>query len=71
VTTIADPDNVRLSRRMASARMLTRWFEDVRRGKLVVAVVVLPGDASDRAWIVTAYIARTLAPGEVLWTRPA
>ena len=68
--TIEDPDAIRTSRRMASARLLSRWFEDLRNGKFVVAVVILPEEQSNRAWIVTAYVARSLAPGDLLWTRP-
>ena len=69
--TLADPDTVRASRRMPAARLLTRWFDDLRGGKFVVVIVVLPGSAESRAWLMTAYMARSLAPGDILWTRPA
>ncbi|MHB8380906.1 MAG: hypothetical protein ACYDC3_01000 [Candidatus Binataceae bacterium] len=65
--TIAYPDQVRRSVRFPAARMFSRWYTDLRGGKNVV-VVVMDGSAG-RHWIVTAYIARRLAEGEVEWKR--
>ena len=67
--TLADPDQVRRSTRMANARLFSRWFESVRGGKHVVAVVASESDHGGRYWIITAYIARRLAPGEIEWNR--
>jgi hypothetical protein len=67
--TLADPDQVRRSARFASARLFTRWFESVRGGKHVVVVVVSDSTPSGRHWIITAYIARKLAEGEIEWKR--
>lgn len=67
--TLADPDDVRSSIRMVSAKMFTRWFADVKGGKHAVVVVVSDPAPACRHWVVTAYIARRLAGGEVLWTR--
>jgi hypothetical protein len=67
-TTLAAPDMVRRSSRFADARLFTRWYDDLRGGKHVVVVVVSAADAG-RHWIVTAYIARRLAAGEVEWAR--
>lgn len=64
--TLAAPDQVRRSRRFAAARLFSRWHSDLKDGKHVVVVIV--GNDS-RYWIITAYIARTLAPGEVEWAR--
>lgn len=65
--TLADPDQVRRSMRFPAARMFSRWYPDLHGGKNVV-VVVLEGTAG-RYWIVTAYIARRLAEGEIEWKR--
>ena len=66
--TLEDPDQVRHSIRMGGARMFYRWFDDVRQGKYVVAVVV--SDApTERNWIITAYITRRLINGEIEWQK--
>jgi hypothetical protein len=67
--TLANPDEVRRSARFGNARLFSRWFDTVRGGRHVVVVVVLDRGPVDRNWIVTAYIARKLAEGEVEWQR--
>jgi hypothetical protein len=67
--TLAEPDRVRRSVRFGSARLFSRWYSDLRGGKYVVVVVVSEPAPSDRHWIVTAYMARKLAHGEIEWTR--
>ena len=67
--TLADPDEVRRSVRFGSAKLFSRWYTDLRAGKHVVVVVVNETDPSERHWIITAYIARSLAEGEVEWSR--
>jgi hypothetical protein len=67
--TLADPDQVQRSIRMSTARMFCRWFEDVRQGKHVVVVVVSESAPRERHWIITAYITRRLAQGEIEWHR--
>jgi hypothetical protein len=54
---------------MNGARMFCRWFEDVRQGKYVVVVVVSESTPRERHWIITAYITRRLAQGEMEWHR--
>lgn len=66
--TLAHPDAVRRSARFANARLFTRWFDAIRDGKYVV-VVVVSNVSPERHWIVTAYIARKLAEGELEWKR--
>lgn len=66
--TLSEPDQVRQSRRLANARLFTRWFESVRGGKYVVVVTVSETVPSARHWIITAYIARRLA-GEIIWKK--
>lgn len=67
-TTLAGPDTVRRSSRFADARLFTRWYDDLRGGKHVV-VVVVSAAGTGRHWVITAYIARRLAAGEVEWAR--
>jgi hypothetical protein len=67
--TLLEPDEVRRSTRFAGARLLSRWFESLRGGKHVVVVVVGDTDLDGRQWIVTAYMARRLAQGEIEWKR--
>jgi hypothetical protein len=69
--TLAEPDDVRRSRRFGNARLLSRWFADLHEGKHVVVVVVSDPAPSERHWVVTAYIARRLAQGDSEWTRPS
>lgn len=67
--TLREPDQVRRSVRFANARLFSRWFDDVRDGKHVVVVVVSDAAPGKRHWVVTAYMARRLAEGEVEWER--
>jgi len=66
--TVGDPDAVRWTARMPNAHLFTRWFDGLRGGKHVLVVVVSETEPP-RHWIVTAYIARKLAEGDVGWTR--
>ena len=67
--TLADPDQVPVSARFRSARLFSRWFTGVRGGKHIVVVVVSERSMVGRHWIITAYIARKLAGGEIEWER--
>lgn len=67
--TLAEPDQVRRSGRFGSAKLFSRWYTDVRRGRHVVVVVVSELGPRERHWIITAYLARKLAEGEVEWKR--
>ena len=67
--TLADPDQIRRSIRMSTARLFYRWFEDVRQGKYVVVVVVSEAAPAERRWIITAYITRHLTNGEIEWLK--
>nr|VFK66061.1 MAG: hypothetical protein BECKUNK1418G_GA0071005_10787 [Candidatus Kentron sp. UNK]VFK69397.1 MAG: hypothetical protein BECKUNK1418H_GA0071006_101322 [Candidatus Kentron sp. UNK] len=66
--TLANPDQVRTSTRFGNAKLFSRWYTDLRKGKHVV-VVVVSETAPRRHWIITAYISRKLAGGEVEWTK--
>jgi hypothetical protein len=65
--TLADPDQVRRSARLANARLFSRWFGNIRGGKHLVVVVL--SEPSGRHWMVTAYLARKLAEGVAEWKR--
>lgn len=67
--TVAEPDQIRRSARFGSAKLFSRWYADVRQGKHAVVVVVSELRATERHWIMTAYIARMLAEGDVEWKR--
>jgi hypothetical protein len=67
-STLADPDQIRSSKRFGSARLFSRWYADLKGGKHVVVVVVGEPTAG-RHWIITAYIARKLAGGTSEWQR--
>ena len=67
--TLADPDQVRRSTRFANARLFSRWFDSVRGGKYVVVVIVSELAPVDRYWVITAYIARKLAEGDIEWKK--
>ena len=67
--TLAEPSEVRRSTRMNAARLFSRWFDDVRHGKFVVVVVVSEIAPTMRNWIITAYMARRLAEGEIEWKK--
>ena len=65
---LANPDEVRRSGRFGRARLFSQWYTDVRKGKHVV-VVVVSEFATERHWIITAYMTRDLAGGDVEWKR--
>ncbi|MBL1216901.1 MAG: hypothetical protein D8M59_05335 [Planctomycetes bacterium] len=67
--TLADPDEVRRSGRFGHASLFSKWFTHVHSGKYVVVVVVSEYEPASRHWIVTAYVSRKLASGEVIWKR--
>ena len=67
--TLADPDQVRRSKRFGNARLFAKWYDDFLKGKHVVVVVVSEGRPKERNWIVTAYITTKIAGGEIEWKR--
>ena len=62
---LADPDQIRVGERFKNARLFSKWFHNVRGGKHIVVVVVSETGLVRRHWIITAYIARKLAGGEI------
>lgn len=69
IDTVADPDQIRGSRRVGNAKLFTKWFDDLRGGKYVVVVVVSDAGRKTHPWIITAYMARKLKEGEIEWER--
>ncbi|MBA3611456.1 MAG: hypothetical protein H0W49_00780 [Nitrospirales bacterium] len=67
--TLAETDLVRQSARFANATLFSRWFDSIRGGKHVVVVVIGEGSPQGRHWMVTAYLARNVEEGRVLWKR--
>jgi hypothetical protein len=65
--TLAEPDQVRRSVRMANARLFSRWFDMMKGGRYAVVVVV--SETTGRDWVITAYQAKRLAEGAVEWER--
>lgn len=65
---IASPDTIRWSNRSATARLFSRWYSDIGQGQHIVVVVQQDG-LTGRYWIITAYMARRLAAGEIAWQR--
>lgn len=66
IETVAAPDQVRCSARFGNAKLFSRWYTDVKKGK---HVVVSEPDAMDRHWIITAYMTKKLIEGDVEWKR--
>ncbi|WP_008308264.1 hypothetical protein [Leptolyngbya sp. PCC 6406] len=61
--TLANPDEVRRSRRDPNALLFSKWFETIRTGRYLVVVTVSEPDQS-RHWVITTYTARKLSGGE-------
>jgi hypothetical protein len=68
-STLLQPDVVRRSRRDPATRLLYRWYDDAKRGKYVVVVVVADAPPARRHWVVTAYLARRATGGVLEWER--
>jgi len=66
--TLSGPDQVRRSACFSSARLFSRWFENIQGGRHLVVVVVTDA-AGNRHWIIVAYFARRLAEGGVEWKK--
>lgn len=67
--TLADPDEIRRSEQFGNAHLFARWFDTLRGGKHVVVVVVTDAVPRTRHWVITAYNARRLVGGVIVWKR--
>ncbi|NOT97199.1 MAG: hypothetical protein HOP00_12955 [Nitrospira sp.] len=68
--TLADPDEVRRDVRFPNSVLFSHWFPQVKGGKFIVVVIVADPPPAGRYWVVTAYVARQLSGGIVIWKRP-
>ena len=68
-TTLADPDQIRRSKRFGNARLFSKWYDHIVSGKHVVVVVVSEAPPRERNWIVTAYITSKIPEGDSEWER--
>jgi hypothetical protein len=66
---LRDPDTIRRSVRAATAHVFSRWYTSLRQGRHVAVIVVSDAALPVRHWIITAYMTRRLAPGEIEWER--
>lgn len=69
IGTIADPDEIRRSKRYANALLFCKWFSSVKEGKYIVVVILSEASPKERHWIITAYITRKLTHGEIVWQK--
>ncbi|HEY9762963.1 MAG TPA: PBECR2 nuclease fold domain-containing protein [Trichocoleus sp.] len=65
---LADPDEIRSSDRDESALLFSKWFNSIRTGRYLVVVTVSDADTG-RSWIITAYTARKLMGGNLVWQK--
>src|ERR1017187_3281650 len=62
---LAKPEVIRKSAKHPNGFLFSRWFPHFLRGKHVVVIVI---KEMDRCWIMTAFPARRLSGGFLLWT---
>lgn len=67
--TLVAPDEVRCDVRFENTLLFSRWYPTLRKGRHMVVAVVTDTVPQERNWIVTAYIARKVTQGEVIWTQ--
>ena len=63
--TIQEPDRVIRRKRDSGAVMFYRWYDDISK----YVVVVVRSNFNERHWLVTAYMTRDIAEGELLWAK--
>ena len=69
IETVANPDQIRRTSRVGNAMLLVKWFAELRGGKYVVVVVIDDSGRDTSPWIITAYLTRKLAEGEIEWAK--
>ena len=67
--TLQDPDLVRVSARTVAAREFSRWYAELLNGEHVVVVVMTSKNERLRPSIITSYITRRLAKGNIEWSK--
>ncbi len=66
--TLADPDLIRRSDRDETGFLFSKWFATIRTGRHFVVVIVKQSEL-ERYWIITAYTARKITGGRLIWTK--
>ena len=66
--TLSNPDQIRQSAIDANALLFSKWFDTIRTGRYLIAVVISNSD-SQRHWIITVYTARNFSKGEIIWQK--
>lgn len=61
--TMTDPDEV-LTTPDPDKRLFVRWYNNIRGGKYVIAVILTENTHPHRHWVVTAYL-DSMPPGDV------
>jgi hypothetical protein len=66
---LAEPDVVRLDPQGPNTLKFSRWYDEGGHGRHAVVIVVRDQAAAARNWIVTAFPARRIPEGDVIWRR--
>ncbi len=65
--TLANPEEVRCDVRFENTLLFSLWYPTIRKGRYIVVAVVTDTIPEQRNWVVTAYMARKVTQGEVIW----
>lgn len=68
--TLSNPDQIRRGIRDSKALLFSKWFDTIRTGRYLV-VVTISDDNPMRHWVITAYTARKLSGGDIIWPNDA
>jgi hypothetical protein len=63
---VRDPEKIRTSSRDTNILLFSRYYSWLLRGKFVVVGIVIH---PERCWMITAFIARRLSGGTLLWKK--
>ncbi len=63
---LVTPELIPRSSRSKSVYLFSAWFPNLYKGKFVVVVI---GKDTNRCWVITAYAARKISGGEILWNQ--
>jgi hypothetical protein len=66
---LAEPDLVRRDAQAPNTLKFSRWYDGDDRGRYAVVIVVRDQGTATRNWVVTAFSARRIPEGDVIWRR--
>ena len=66
---LADPDLIRRDPQAPNTLKFSRWYDEGDRGRHAVVIVVRDQATAARNWVVTAFPARRIPEGDVIWRR--